>query len=474
MLMSKKVLQDLCKQHSLYRTPSLNDKLYCNFKGFSAISDLGEYVNLKALFLEGNLIESLDGLPELKQLKCLYVHQNCVQSLLGLGGKLDILDTLNISNNNLTSLEGLACCPLLSTLLVTHNQLMTAEGLAELVHLPNLHTLDLQNNMITEPDALKVLYQLPTLKCLYLKGNPVVSTMRNYRKMMIVEISTLTYLDDRPVTDTERRTTLAWFKGGAEAEREERKVCREEVEAADLRNFQYMQSIRKEGWRQRRINAGLPQGEQDPALEGMGSDEEYELDVEPAELVAARSRLAAYTGRPGEEESAEVAEARRHRVRNGLQVSEGSWAANSSDTTRETEQIAEDERIYLDSVKSSQAQLDAHHHSPHSPDVSAHALTPDGVDEDEEEDEGSVISLTSSSTGTSRAAATTGSGSSQTAAAEVEQDKQRQQQSAVDAARVSEEDRLLTKCLGGGAVSAECVVVEVLCSSPEVDFEGLD
>lgn len=40
------------------------------------------------------------------------------------------------------------------------------------------------------------------------------------------------------------------FKGGAEAEREERKVCREEVEAADLRNFQYMQSIRKEGWRQ--------------------------------------------------------------------------------------------------------------------------------------------------------------------------------------------------------------------------------
>lgn len=85
-----------------------------------------------------------------------YVHQNCVQSLLGLEGKLDILDTLNISNNNLTTLEGLACCPLLSTLLVTHNQLMTAEGLAELVRLPNLHTLDMQNNMITEPDALKV------------------------------------------------------------------------------------------------------------------------------------------------------------------------------------------------------------------------------------------------------------------------------------------------------------------------------
>lgn len=71
-------------------------------------------------------------------------------------GKLDILETLNISNNNLTSLQGLACCPLLATLLVTHNQLGDGKALAELVHLPNLHTLDLQNNVITDPESLKV------------------------------------------------------------------------------------------------------------------------------------------------------------------------------------------------------------------------------------------------------------------------------------------------------------------------------
>lgn len=69
--MTKQALLDICKQNQLYRTPSLNDKLYCNFKGFTNIACLEDYVNLKALFLEGNVLESLEGLPPLKELKCL-------------------------------------------------------------------------------------------------------------------------------------------------------------------------------------------------------------------------------------------------------------------------------------------------------------------------------------------------------------------------------------------------------------------
>lgn len=69
--MTKAALIEICKNNGLYRTPSLNDKLYCNFKGFSQIAGLEEYVNLKALFLEGNVLESLEGLPPLKELKCL-------------------------------------------------------------------------------------------------------------------------------------------------------------------------------------------------------------------------------------------------------------------------------------------------------------------------------------------------------------------------------------------------------------------
>jgi dynein assembly factor 1 len=71
MEMSAAVLRDLCMQHKLYRTPGLNDKLYLNFKGFTRIACLEGYTALKALFLEGNALASLAGLPPLQELTCL-------------------------------------------------------------------------------------------------------------------------------------------------------------------------------------------------------------------------------------------------------------------------------------------------------------------------------------------------------------------------------------------------------------------
>ena len=64
-------LLDACKEHDLYRTPYINDKLYLNFKGYARIENLEEYTGLKALFLEGNAFETLDGIPTLPLLRCL-------------------------------------------------------------------------------------------------------------------------------------------------------------------------------------------------------------------------------------------------------------------------------------------------------------------------------------------------------------------------------------------------------------------
>ena len=71
MEMTPSTLQKICKETKLYKTPSLNDKLYLHFKGFQKVAHLEPYTGLKALFLEGNDIESLDGLPPLADLKCL-------------------------------------------------------------------------------------------------------------------------------------------------------------------------------------------------------------------------------------------------------------------------------------------------------------------------------------------------------------------------------------------------------------------
>jgi dynein assembly factor 1 len=65
-------LVDICKEHKLYRTPALNDTLYCSNRGFGALGPaLEPYTGLKALYLDGNALRSLAGLPPLHDLKCL-------------------------------------------------------------------------------------------------------------------------------------------------------------------------------------------------------------------------------------------------------------------------------------------------------------------------------------------------------------------------------------------------------------------
>jgi hypothetical protein len=71
MEMTQSALREICIEHKLYRTPALNDSLYCNHKGFGALANLEAYTALKALYLEGNVLRSLEGLPPLAELKCL-------------------------------------------------------------------------------------------------------------------------------------------------------------------------------------------------------------------------------------------------------------------------------------------------------------------------------------------------------------------------------------------------------------------
>ncbi len=137
------------------------------------------------------------------------MHQNCLWRISHLENA-PTLDTLNVSNNQITKLEGLSVCPKLCTLIATHNHLASLESVEHLAECKSLHTLDLQNNNLDDPAVVDILKQIPDLRCLYLKGNPVVSKIPNYRKTLITSIPTLTYLDDRPIFENERRIAEAW------------------------------------------------------------------------------------------------------------------------------------------------------------------------------------------------------------------------------------------------------------------------
>ena len=164
-----------------------------------------------------------------------------------------------------------------------HCKIHCLEGIADLIHCSSLTCLDLQqNNMRGEPeDMIHLFTSVPSLACLYLQGNPIVGSLQNYRKRMISEISTLTYLDDRPVFSLERVCAEAFANGGIKAERQARIDYKMLEDAKLSMNHSTLLNMRENAAVKRRIVS--KQGKK--AFQNAGFDirnlnQAYEIDLE--------------------------------------------------------------------------------------------------------------------------------------------------------------------------------------------------
>lgn len=107
--------------------------------------------DLLSLNLSSNQIESMEGLNSLDKLQKLDVSDNGILCFLDLGidQRLASLRWINLANNRLTSLKGLGHFKSLNYLDVSSNAIGNFDEISHLCRLPHLTDLIMENNSIS-------------------------------------------------------------------------------------------------------------------------------------------------------------------------------------------------------------------------------------------------------------------------------------------------------------------------------------
>lgn len=231
-------LRRLCEYNQAYETPKLNTHLYLHYMGFVDIRNLDEYFNLRALWLENNLIQEIKNLSALTKLRFLYLQNNSITKIENLDS-LTELTALNLSHNHITLIENLSALKILEDFDVSHNKIQYSFSIKNLKDVLSLKALDLRDNQIEDSEfLLETLQLLPELRCLVLKGNKCLKNIVNYRKSFVANLKNLNFFEEKMISEVERLACNAWLTDGKDAEMQIRKKFFEAKEAANKKSLE--------------------------------------------------------------------------------------------------------------------------------------------------------------------------------------------------------------------------------------------
>ena len=159
----------------------------------ASINELVILCEADFLVLSHNQLKEISIIAFPKQIKILDLSANKIPTLIGNGfKKLRHLIHLDVSNNLLTTLEGLEYCQSLETINASYNNIQFVDGLT------SFHTklieLDISYNEVEQLENLRSLCLCSTLQTLHIRGNPV-SFDRSMRHLILHMLPNVRLLD---------------------------------------------------------------------------------------------------------------------------------------------------------------------------------------------------------------------------------------------------------------------------------------
>ncbi|KAL3796889.1 hypothetical protein HJC23_008842 [Cyclotella cryptica] len=229
--MTEDAIRFCIKRKELIQNPLMNEKLYLSNQGFTEISNLERYKEVKFLFVGRNAISKMANLESLQQLRELHLENNKIVEI----GNLTCcpyLAFLDLSRNAISQIIDLSSNENLVTINLIHNNLSTAKSIMNVVSISKLSELDLSSNKLDGEYAsfLHILSKCQNLKKLSLRDNPIIKRIPYSHKMIVSSCAGLTSFDGKLICSEERRRCNAWgaiivnggtFRSAHEADRQE-------------------------------------------------------------------------------------------------------------------------------------------------------------------------------------------------------------------------------------------------------------
>ncbi|PFX27342.1 protein phosphatase 1 regulatory subunit 42-like [Stylophora pistillata] len=200
--------------------------LYLYDNNIAKIKNLGFATSLTHLYLQKNEITKIEGLDNLRRLSKLYLGSNSITVVEGLE-KLESLRELHIEKQNLPRGEKLLFEPrsleaLSKSLCVLNISENNMDSVEELRCLKNMTQFFTENNCLSDmKEFSRVLVSWPSLWRLELTGNPICNK-KKYRDRVIVMSRSLVMLDGKEINETAKRFLMNW-KASRDARRRQRK-----------------------------------------------------------------------------------------------------------------------------------------------------------------------------------------------------------------------------------------------------------